>query len=150
MNHNGRLIIKEFSQLSIEELYEILRVRSEVFVVEQECIYQDLDGIDQNSIHVFYEEEGKIKAYLRIFWKDKAQKVVQIGRVLTMERGVGLGEKILLEGIKASNERMGADSIYIEAQCYAIGFYEKVGFHVTSEEFLEDGIPHVKMRKCKK
>lgn len=150
MNHNGRLIIKEFSQLSIEELYEILRVRSEVFVVEQECIYQDLDGIDQNSIHVFYEEEGKIKAYLRIFWKDKAQKVVQIGRVLTMERGVGLGEKILVEGIRTAEETMGAEIIYIEAQCYAIGFYEKVGFLVTSEEFLEDGIPHVKMRKCKK
>lgn len=149
MNHNGRLIRKEFNQLSVEELYEILRVRSEVFVVEQECIYQDLDGIDRNSIHVFYEEEGKIKAYLRIFWKDKEQKVVQIGRVLTTERGVGLGEKILLEGIKAAEETMGAEIIYIEAQCYAIGFYEKAGFQVTSEEFLEDGIPHVEMRRLK-
>lgn len=136
---------KRFDELTTKELYEILRVRSEVFVVEQECVYQDLDGQDQESLHLFYEKEGRIFAYLRIFWKEDG--MVQIGRVLTTNRGAGFGEKILVEGIRASKEDMHAKKIYIEAQCYAIGFYEKVGFQVISEEFLEDGIPHVEMMK---
>ena len=139
------LVIKKFNELTITELYEILKVRAEVFVVEQNCVYQDLDDTDYNSLHVFLEEDGKVKAYLRAFIKDANADTVQIGRVLTTIRGVGLGLDILKKGIEAVKNEFCADKIYIEAQTYAIGFYEKVGFQVVSDEFLEDGIPHVAM-----
>ena len=139
------IVLKNFKEFSAKELYELLKVRAEVFVVEQNCVYQDMDGIDYDSFHVTGYTEEKIVAYLRMFMKDISQKIAQIGRVLTVERGRGFGEEILREGIRVAKEEMNAEKIYIEAQCYAIGFYEKVGFQVTSEEFLEDGIPHVKM-----
>jgi len=138
------LVIKKFNELTTTELYEILKARAEVFVVEQNCVYQDLDGTDYNSLHVFLEEERKVKAYLRAFIKANAG-TVQIGRVLTTVRGIGLGLDILKKGIEAVKNEFCADKIYIEAQTYAIGFYEKVGFQVVSDEFLEDGIPHVAM-----
>ena len=138
------LVIKKFDELTITELYEILKARAEVFVVEQNCVYQDLDDTDYNSLHVFLEEDGKVKAYLRAFIKANAG-TVQIGRVLTTVRGIGLGLDILKKGIEAVKNEFCADKIYIEAQTYAIGFYEKVGFQVVSDEFLEDGIPHVAM-----
>ena len=139
------LVIKSFEELTKRELYEILRVRSEVFVVEQECVYQDLDGLDYDSIHVFYEEDGKVQACLRVFMREKQEKLVQIGRVLTYKRGVGLGLELLLKGIEVAKIYFQAKKLYLEAQVYAIGFYEKAGFKVVSEEFLEDGIPHVCM-----
>ena len=134
---------KFFEELTTKELYEILKARAEIFVVEQECVYQDLDDIDYRSLHVFYEEDGKVTAYLRAFEKDT--DVVQMGRVLTIEHGKGLGNKILRDGIVAVREKYNPDTIFIEAQCYATGFYEKMGFDICSEEFLEDGIPHVAM-----
>lgn len=140
-------MVKTFEELTCKELYEILKARAAVFVVEQNCVYQDLDCRDYDSYHIFYEENGEVLAYLRIFHKDKTQHLVQIGRVLTTRRNAGLGKKIMREGIRAAEEKMSADKIYIEAQCYAIGFYEKAGFQVTSEEFLEDGIPHVQMMR---
>ena len=141
-----KLTRKTFDQLTTKELYEIIRVRAEVFVVEQNCVYQDLDEKDMESLHLFYEKDGKIQAYLRMFVKNPEEKLVQIGRVLTTARGTGLGIEIVRDGLLAAKEHFGAEEVYIEAQCYAIGFYEKAGFHVTSEEFLEDGIPHVEMR----
>jgi ElaA protein len=138
-----QLISKYFDQLNTSELYEILRVRSEIFVVEQNCVYQDIDGKDQESIHIYIEENGKILAYLRAF--KRADDVVQIGRVLTRNHGQGLGGKILHDGIAVIKQEMNPSQIYIEAQTYAIGFYEREGFVVSSEEFLEDGIPHVEM-----
>ena len=140
-----KIVIKKFDELSTKELYEILKVRAKVFVVDQTCVYQDVDGLDYDSIHVMGYRNEKIIAYLRIFMKDVSKNIVQIGRVLTMERGKGFGEEILRAGIRVAKEIMKVEKIYIEAQCYAIGFYEKVGFQVTSEEFLEDGIPHVEM-----
>jgi len=113
--------------------------------VEQNCVYQDLDDIDYRSLHIFFESEGKVIAYLRAFIKDSVNNTVQIGRVLTLSHGTGLGGKLLKEGISIIKKKMNPSSIYIEAQCYAIGFYEREGFVVTSDEFLEDGIPHVKM-----
>lgn len=139
------LQIKRFSQLSLEELYEILRVRCAVFIVEQHCPYQDIDSDDQQALHLFYEEDGKIAAYLRILPYKAEPNQVKIGRVLTMNRGCGLGGKLLSEGIRAAKEQMQADSIFIEAQSYATGFYEKYGFRVCGEEFLEDDIPHKPM-----
>jgi ElaA protein len=134
---------KFFNQLTTRELYEILKARAEIFVVEQNCVYQDLDNKDYESLHVFYEENGKVIAYLRAFYRD--DNVVQIGRVLTIQHGTGLGGRLLNEGISQIKERMNPKQLYIEAQCYAIGYYERVGFKVCSEEFLEDGIPHVQM-----
>lgn len=140
-----KLITKYFHQLTTTELYEILKARSEIFVVEQNCIYQDLDDIDYRSLHIFYESEGKVIAYLRAFEKDSAAKIIQMGRVLTLTHGTGLGGKLLKEGISQIKEKLNPSSIYIEAQCYATGFYEKEGFVISSDEFLEDGIPHVEM-----
>lgn len=140
-----QLKIKNFTELTTTELYEILKARAAVFVVEQDCVYQDLDDIDYKSLHIFLEEEGKVLAYLRLFQKDAKEDAVQIGRVLTIKRGVGLGAEILTAGIEAAKVRYDARKIYIEAQVYAIGFYERAGFKVVSEEFLEDGIPHVAM-----
>ena len=140
-----KLITKHFTELTTTELYEILKARAEIFVVEQNCIYQDLDDIDYRSLHIFYEENGKVMAYLRAFEKDSASKIVQIGRVLTLTHGIGLGGKLLKEGLSQIKEKMNPSSIYIEAQCYATGFYEREGFVISSDEFLEDGIPHVEM-----
>ena len=137
------LHIKTFEQLSSTELYEILKARSAVFVVEQTCPYQDIDGGDYESLHVYLEEEGKLLAYLRCYVQD--EHTARIGRVLTMERGKGLGRPLMEAGIQAVREHYKANSVYIEAQCYAIGFYNKFGFEVCGEEFLEDGIPHVPM-----
>ena len=134
---------KYFNELTTKELYEILKARAEIFVVEQNCVYQDLDGKDYESLHIFYEERGKVTAYLRAFYRDES--VVQIGRVLTLQHGTGLGGKLLKEGIAQIKEKMNPSRLYIEAQCYAIGYYEKEGFMVCSDEFLEDGIPHVQM-----
>lgn len=136
---------KYFNELTSVELYEILRARAEIFVVEQNCVYQDLDRIDYESLHLFYEEKENVTAYARAFWKNKQEKVVQLGRVLTLVHGKGLGRKLLQGSIKAVQERFSPDRIYIEAQCYVTGFYEQEGFRICSEEFLEDGIPHVEM-----
>ena len=137
--------VKRFSDLTTTELYALLHVRNQVFVVEQDCVYQDLDEIDYDSLHVFGYENEKIVAYLRTFIKDSAAKTAQIGRVLTTKRNAGFGRQIFDKGIFVAKEYLKAKTIYIEAQCYAIGFYEKAGFQIVSEEFLEDGIPHVKM-----
>lgn len=137
------LKVKTFPELTTAELYEILKSRAEIFVVEQNCVYQDLDGKDQNSLHIFFEENGRAAAYLRVFALD--EKTVQMGRVLTLQHGMGLGGKLLKEGIRQAFQRYGAERIYIEAQCYAAGFYEREGFRICTGEFLEDGIPHVGM-----
>ena len=134
---------KHFSELTTSELYEILKVRTEIFVVEQNCIYQDMDDKDYDSLHIFYEEGGKVLAYLRAFVKDK--DTVQMGRVLTLNHGQGLGGKILHRGIEQIKEEFNQLQIYLEAQCYAIGYYAREGFEVCSGEIMVDGIPHVKM-----
>ena len=140
------IIIKHFNELTNEELYEILKARSEVFVVEQNCPYQDIDGKDKYSHHVFVKrEDGSIAACLRVFMKQDEVNTAQIGRVVTTERGCGLGGRILHAGTVFARDILCADGIYLEAQCYAIGYYAKEGFEVISDEFLEDGIPHVKM-----
>lgn len=142
-SNNNQIKTKTFHELTNTELYEILKARADVFVVEQTCIYPDIDGKDYDSLHIFIEEDGKVIAYLRAFQKD--ENTIQMGRVLTTKRNIGLGSKILKEGIQQIKERFHPDQIYIEAQCYAIPFYEKEGFQVHSDEFLEDGIPHVEM-----
>ena len=141
-----RLVKKNFSQLSPTQVYNILQARSDIFVMEQNCVYRDIDGLDFECMHVFFEDErnGRVLAYLRIFQKDS--DTAQIGRVLSIEHGKGLGGKILSIGVETAKEIFSPKSIIVEAQCYAKGYYAREGFKVCSEEFLEDDIPHVYMR----
>ena len=143
-------VIRHFNELSTIELYEILKTRFEIFVTEQECIYQDLDDKDRDAIHVFcWNDAGRVAGCLRVFWKDhdEAAGVAQIGRVVTLEHGTGFGGRMLHEGVELAINKFGAKKIYLEAQEYTIGYYAKEGFEVVSEPFMEDGIPHVKMER---
>ena len=141
-------IIKHFKELSTAELYEILKTRFEIFVTEQECICQDLDDRDQDAVHVFcWNDAGRVAGCLRVFWRDQAAGVAQIGRVVTLEHGRGIGGQLLHQGVRVAEERFHAQKIYLEAQEYAIGYYAKEGFAVVSGTFLVDGIPHVKMER---
>ena len=140
-----QLCVKRFNELSTEELYRILKLRVSVFVVEQNCPYLELDDRDQEALHVWFEDEGKILAYLRILDRDVASEYVTIGRVIAVKRRCGMGSLILSEGIRIAEEVFGAEKVYVEAQVYAKGMYEKLGFRQISEVFWEDGIPHVKM-----
>lgn len=139
------VITKKFEELTTTELYEILKARAEIFIMEQNINYQDMDDIDYKSMHCFIQEGDKVIAYLRAFYKSEDKSVVKIGRVLTLEHGKGVGRVLLEESIPAIIEKMPCDKIYIEAQKHAIGFYEKFGFVTTSGEFLEEGIIHVAM-----
>ena len=139
------VIVKKFSELSTDELYSILELRVAVFVVEQECHYLEVDGLDREAVHVWLEEDGRILAYLRVMDRGVESEYVSIGRLLAARRREGLGSRVLSEGIRVAKEFFGADKIYLEAQVYARGLYEKQGFRAVSEEFLLDGIPHVKM-----
>lgn len=136
---------KWFSELTTQELYELLRVRSDVFVVEQDCVYQDLDYDDQPALHLWLTEEDRIVALCRVCPAGTHMEEVSIGRVITTVRGKGYGRQIMLAGIEAAKEHFGAKRMDIEAQEYAKGFYEQVGFRQSSEPFILDGIPHIKM-----
>ena len=136
---------KSFRQLTTDELYELLRVRSEVFVVEQNCVYQDLDGDDQAAIHLWLTQADKTVALARVCPAGTHMTEISIGRVITTERGKGYGKLIMLHAIDAAIEHFGASLIDIEAQEYARGFYERVGFQQSSDTFMLDGIPHIKM-----
>lgn len=143
---NTTLHIKTFKQLTVDELYELLRVRTEVFVVEQDCVYQDMDGDDKQAIHVWLTEGDKVVALARVCPAGVHLPTISIGRVITTVRGKGYGKQIMLAAIDVAVEHFGATSIDIEAQEYAKGFYEGVGFKQTSDTFMLDGIPHIKMR----
>ena len=136
---------KAFPELTLDELYELLRVRSEVFVVEQECAYQDLDGDDRLSIHLWLTKGDKVVALCRVCPAGTHMEEISIGRVITTERGKGYGRQIMLHAIDAAIEYFDARRIDIEAQEYAHGFYEQVGFRQSSDPFILDGIPHIRM-----
>lgn len=138
-------IVKSFTELSVEELYEILKLRADVFVIEQNCIYPDIDDKDRHSLHVFLKEQEEISAYLRVIEKGVSFDEVSIGRVVAKYRRKGLGTQVLKAGIQAAQKYYRAHKIIIEAQTYAKEFYEKQGFVQISDEFLEDGIPHIQM-----
>ena len=139
------LIVKRFEELTAEELYEILKIRVSVFVVEQNCPYQEIDDRDKQSFHVYMEDDDGIQAYLRVVDRGVSFDEVSIGRVIAVKRRCGIGSRILSEGIKVAKNKLKATTIKIEAQSYAKGLYERQGFNQVSEEFLEDGIPHVLM-----
>ncbi|MBR5720952.1 MAG: GNAT family N-acetyltransferase [Clostridia bacterium] len=140
-------VVKEFDELSAKELYGIIRARTEVFVVEQKCPYQELDGLDIFSTHLYFSQNGEIAAYLRIVPPGKRFEEVSFGRIFTSlpYRGKGLGAKLMEEGIKAAEKIYGKCPIRISAQKHACGFYEKFGFIKDSEEYDEDGIVHIEM-----
>ena len=140
-----RRVIKEFGELTPHELYAILKLRVDVFVVEQQCPYRELDGLDQRAEHIWLEDDGGIQAYLRVLRPGVEADCFAIGRVVTARRGSGLGRLILAEGIAYIENEFDASRIYLEAQTYAKGFYEKMGFRQVSDEFVIDGIPHIKM-----
>lgn len=141
------LMIKRFDELTVDELYEILRLRMDIFVVEQTCPYPDIDGRDPVALHIFLRDDGgMIQAYLRLLPPGQTFETASMGRVIARQRRQGLGRKIVAAGIQAAAERMGADVLTIEAQTYVRKLYEQFGFRQTSEEFLEDGIPHIQMR----
>lgn len=133
-------------ELTIREIYEIFRLRVSVFVVEQNCPYQEIDDADKEAIHMWLEEDGRIMAYLRVIPAGLVFDQVSIGRVIAVKRRCGLSTRLIKEGIKTAAEELGATEIVLEAQTYARSLYEKLGFCQISEEFLEDGIPHIKMR----
>lgn len=144
---NAVLHEKTFKELTVDELYELLRIRADVFVVEQDCVYQDLDGDDQQAIHLWLTIEGKTVALCRVCPAGTHMKEVSIGRVITTERGKGYGKQIMLAAIDTAIHFFNARQIDLEAQEYAKGFYENVGFVQSSESFILDGIPHIKMSR---
>ena len=135
--------VKTFDELSAKEIYEILKARAEVFIVEQNIVYQDMDDADYDSLHVFVEEDGCVTAYMRAF--SAGSDTVKIGRVLTLRRKKGLGATVLSKGIEEIKSRYHPKRIILDAQKYATGFYERAGFYAVGDEFLEEGIMHIKM-----
>jgi ElaA protein len=139
--------LKKFDELKCEELYKIIKIRNEVFVVEQECVYQDCDGKDENSYHLYLEEDSEIISYLRILKKGVSYKEVSIGRVLVNKnyRGKGIAREIMLKAIDFIRQNLNETVIKIQAQAYLVNFYGSLGFKEISNEYLEDNIPHVDM-----
>ena len=142
-------IIKYFDELTIHELYGILQLRSEVFVVEQDCVYQDLDFKDQKSLHVFGYKNDKIVAYTRIFKPGDYFDNASIGRVIIAksERKFGFGHDLIKASIDVIKTEFKVDKITISAQLYLKKFYQMHHFFQVGEGYLEDGIPHIRMIK---
>lgn len=138
---------KTFNELTSTELYDILQLRAEIFVVEQDCVYNDLDGLDKSAVHLFLRKDGEIVAYSRLLKPGSRFPEYSIGRVVVKKsaRGTGLG----IEMMKAAKDYIvnewGATKIKVSAQQYLQRFYENLGFEIVTEMYLEDGIPHYGM-----
>lgn len=141
--------IKHFKELTIEELYQLLRLRSEVFVVEQDCVYQDMDGKDLKALHLIGEYDGKIVAYARLFDAGDYFDNASIGRVVIDAgyRDKKWGHILIQAAIEAIAADFGQDTITISAQLYLKKFYETNGFIATGDGYDEDGIPHIRMNR---
>lgn len=140
-------LVKSFSELNTTDLYSILQLRSEVFVVEQDCVYQDIDFKDQKALHVLGYKNDVLIAYTRIFKPEDYFNNSSIGRVLVKEteRKFNYGHQIMKASLKAIKEYYKVDKITISAQKYLKKFYESHGFYQVNDEYLEDGIPHIRM-----
>lgn len=136
---------KTFEELSKNELYELLRLRIEVFVIEQNCPYQECDNLDQQALHYYMKAGDQIIAYLRII--PSTNNVVKIGRVVVKQsnRMTGLGIQIMQEAIQDCKKQFPHSTLKISAQQYLDGFYTNLGFNSTGKKYLEDGIPHQEM-----
>lgn len=139
--------LKKFENLSALEVYNMLSLRNEVFIVEQECPYQDCDFKDLNSYHLFLKDDDKIIAYLRILERGISYDEVSIGRVIVKEayRKGGISRDMMTKAIKFITEELNENTIKIQAQAYLINFYKSLGFKEVSEIYLEDNIPHIDM-----
>lgn len=140
------LIIKNFNELSSLELYEILRARSQVFIVEEKMNCQDMDYVDFNSRHYFIYEDGKVISYMRAYCENENKDTVKIGRVLSVKRQSGFGKKLFEGSLDDIKKYFGVNKIILHSQKQAIGFYEKLGFEIVSDEYLEEGVVHVTMQ----
>lgn len=140
-------IYKPFYELTTAELYVILQLRSEVFVVEQNCVYLDVDGKDKKSFHLMAWQGDELVAYTRLVAPGVSFPEASIGRVITSpnHRGLGIGITLLEKSITHILETYTTNKIRIGAQLYLKKFYERFGFVAEGEEFLEDGIPHIEM-----
>ncbi len=138
---------KHFAELTGDELYDILQLRAEVFVVEQDCVYNDLDGRDKEAVHQFLKIDGQIVACSRLLKPGSRFSEYSIGRVVVKEtaRGSGLGKQMMLEAQNYIQTVWETGQIRISAQKYLLKFYEDLGFQKASDEYLEDGIPHFEM-----
>ena len=144
-----KIEVKKFKDLSLSELYDILQLRSEVFVVEQDCVYQDIDGKDSEALHVIGFKNQKIVAYTRCFKPGFYFEEAAIGRVVVKksERKFGYGHEIMKASDRAIQQYYNTSNIKLSAQQYLIKFYEFHGYTTTGEGYLEDGIPHIAMVK---
>jgi len=142
-----KIKVFKYQDLGLDKLYEILKLRSEVFVVEQKCAYQDLDNKDEKALHVIGEENNTIVAYSRVFRKGDFFKNSSIGRVLVKKehRKKEYGKKIMISSIAQIKKNPKEKKIEISAQKYLLKFYSELGFEKVGEEYLEDNIPHIKM-----
>ncbi len=138
-------ISKKFDELTTTELYEILKSRAEIFLLEQRIICQDLDDIDYKSLHCFLYDEQRVVAYLRAFLNEENTGEVMIGRVLSLEHKKGLGTELVKRSMNEIKSCFACKKIKVHAQTHAVGFYEKFGFEVVSDTFLEECVPHVTM-----
>lgn len=139
---------KTFNELTPHELYAILQLRSEVFVVEQNCVYQDMDNKDLHSYHLCgWSDDDTLFVYTRLLPAGISYDEASIGRVVTSPktRGTGAGKELMKKSIQQLHELWGVQPIKIGAQAYLQKFYESLGFVQTSELYLEDGIPHMEM-----
>jgi ElaA protein len=141
--------LKKFEELTPYELYDVLQLRSEVFVVEQNCVYQDMDGNDQQSYHLLGTHENKLVAYTRIVPGGVIYSYASIGRVITSPtvRKTGIGKELMKQSITTLYSLFGEVTIKIGAQFYLKNFYESFGFRQVSDIYLEDGIEHIYMLK---
>ncbi|WP_284465002.1 GNAT family N-acetyltransferase [Chryseobacterium sp.] len=139
--------IKTFDEFTVPELYSILKARIDVFVIEQNCPYPDLDNYDQKAVHIWAEENGEVLAYCRIFNKGIKYDETSIGRVLTTEkaRGKSLGKLLIQYAVETIENRFRTSEIRISAQDYLLRFYSGFGFEDTGNKYLEDDIPHTEM-----
>ena len=143
-----KIEFKKFDELTTRELYEILKIRSEIFVVEQDCVYNDPDGKDYDSVHMTIKEGNEIMAYVRIIPAGISYDDCSIGRVVVAPKGrrKGYGKRVMEGAIDYITSQWKEDSITIGAQAYLREFYGSLGFKGISEEYLEDGIPHLDMQ----
>lgn len=137
-------IAKMFDELSVRELYEIVRARQEIFLMEQNIVCRDFDGVDYDALHCFLWEDGKVVAYMRAFMGDDE---IRLGRFLTVRHGEGLGRRLMELSLPVVKARFNCDKIGFHAQRHAEGFYKKMGFKTVSDVFLEEGIEHVEMKQ---
>ena len=138
---------KKWSEVSSEELYSVLRLRSEVFVVEQDCVYQDIDNKDQTAIHLLGYINKELIAYSRLFNEGDYFKETSFGRAIIKKekRGQGYGDELVKESLKTIKNYYGNKKVKISAQAHLKTFYSKHAFIAKGKEYLEDGIPHVSM-----